>query len=460
VTTEAELWAPDDAVVDAGPRPPERPRDVEAERVLVATAIMQPAAIDELGAEGFDPADITTDWLRWTWWAVEELRTHFRDGELKHLAVHRQLETWHADGRMPTRVPDADQLMELCNQAHYGNANWYATRVAKKAVAARVVALGYDAILKGSSPAFDEDTDVASLQTDLDGAVRPTDDDSLAPIGDLLLDSIERATTPPTNNDRVPTGFIDLDSLLSGGWAPGQLVVIGARPAMGKSTLAADFARGAAIRNKIPTLFESLEMSKDELSDRVLSAEARIAHHHLKQGIATDDDMKRAARRAPDIAAAPLWINDAALLSLPILRGRVRNLVRTKGLRLVIVDYLQLMQAPRAENRQQAVAEISRNLKLIAKDFGVTVIVLCQLNRGPEQRTEKKPQVSDLRESGAIEQDADIVVLLHREDAYDKESPRAGEADLIVGKHRGGPTATITAAFQGHYSRFCDMAVS
>ncbi|MFF2383691.1 replicative DNA helicase [Streptomyces sp. NPDC058108] len=458
MTTDTDLWIADEAVADDGPRPPERPRDVEAERVLVATAIMQPNAIDELGAEGFDPADITTDWLRWSWFAVEELRTGFRDGELKHLAVHRQLEAWHADGRMPSRVPAADQLMELCNEAHYGNAAWYAARVAKKAVAARVVALGYDAILKGASPAFDEDADVASIQADLDGAVRPTDDSNLAVIGDLLLDSIERATTPPTNEDRIPTGFIDLDSLFCGGFAPGQLVVVGARPAMGKSTIAQDFARAAAIRNKIPTLFESLEMSQGELSDRILSAEARIAHHHLKQGIATDDDMKRAARRAPDIAAAPLWINDAALLSLPILRGRVRNLVRTQGLRLVIVDYLQLMQAPRTENRQQAVAEISRNLKLIAKDFGITVVVLCQLNRGPEQRTEKKPMVSDLRESGAIEQDADIVILLHREDAYEKESPRAGEADLIVGKHRGGPTATITTAFQGHYSRFVDMA--
>jgi replicative DNA helicase len=460
VTTEADLWIAEEAVADAGPRPPSRPCDLEAERILVATAIMQPAVIDDLGAEGFDPADITTDWLRWTWWAVEELRTAFRDGELKHLAVHRQLETWHADGSMPTRVPPADQLMELCNEAHYGNASWYATRVAKKAVAARIVALGYDAILKGSSPAFDEDADVASIQADLDGAVRPVDEENLALIGELLGGSIDRATTPPSIEDRIPTGFIDLDSLLAGGWAPGQLVVIGARPAMGKSTVALDFARAAAIRNAIPTLFESLEMGKDELSDRTLSAEARIALHHLKQGMATDEDMLRAARRAPDIAAAPLWINDGALLSLPTLRARIRNLVRTKGLRLVIVDYLQLMQAPRAENRQQAVAEISRNLKLIAKDFGIAVIVLCQLNRGPEQRTEKRPMVSDLRESGAIEQDADIVILLHREDAYEREHPRAGEADLIVGKHRGGPTATITTAFQGHYSRFVDMAQS
>ncbi|MGQ3551743.1 replicative DNA helicase [Streptomyces rochei] len=458
MTTDTELWAPDEAVADAGPRPPERPRDVEAERILAATAMMQPSIVDELGADGFDPADITTDAYRWTWWAVEELQGQFRDGELKHLAVHRQLETWHAEGRMPTRPPSVAEFLDLYQQAHPGAAAWYAKRIEKKAIAARLVALGYDAMLKGASPAFDEDADVAAVQADLDGVVRTADDADMAPIGDLLLDSLERATTPPTNEQRIPTGFMDLDALLSGGWAPGQLVVVGARPAMGKSTVAADFARGAAIKNKIPTLFESLEMGKDELSDRILCAEARIPLHHLKQGIVSDVDMARAARHAPEIAAAPLWINDAATLSLPMLRGRIRNLVRTQGLRMVIVDYLQLMQAPRAESRQQAVAEISRNLKLIAKDFGITVIVLCQLNRGPEQRQEKKPLVSDLRESGAIEQDADIVILLHREDAYDKESPRAGEADLIVGKHRNGPTATMTVAAQLHFARMVDMA--
>lgn len=305
MTTDTELWAPDEAAVDTGLQPPERPRDVDAERILVATAMQQPNVVDELGAEGFDPADITTDVYRWIWWAVEELRSAFQDGELRHLAVHRQLETWHADGRMPARVPTPEQLMDLYLAAHPGTAAWHAERITKKAVAARIVALGYDAIIKGSSPAFDENTDVADIQSSLDGAIRPADDDNLAAIGDLLLDSLERAVTPPTYEDRVPTGFNDVDSLLGGGFAPGQLVVIGARPAMGKSTVAADFARAAAIRYKIPTLFESLEMSGQELSDRILSAEARIAHHHLKQGAATDDDMVRAARRAPAIAEAP-----------------------------------------------------------------------------------------------------------------------------------------------------------
>lgn len=149
MTTDTEMWAPGETV--AAPALPDRPRDVDAERVLVATAMQQPNVVDELGADGFDPADITTDAYRWIWWAVEELQGAFRDGELKHLAVHRQLETWHADGRMPTRPPAAEQLLDLYSQAHPGAATWYANRISKKAVAARMVALGYDAVLKGSS---------------------------------------------------------------------------------------------------------------------------------------------------------------------------------------------------------------------------------------------------------------------------------------------------------------------
>lgn len=450
----AELW---DTPLDGQPGPASRPADLDAERIVAASVMARPELIDEMAAE-FDPADITTDWYRWVWHAVDEIRQTLTNGEIRWQAIHRQLAAWKASGYLPIPCPNEMQLADLYNFAAPGSAPWHADKVTKAAIAARVVAHGHNAILRGRSAAFDPDADVAAIQTELDGVVRTNDQAELSLIGDLLGDSLVRAVTEPTAEDRIPTGFIDLDSLFCGGFAPGQLVVVGARPAMGKSTLAQDFARAAAIENKIPTLIESLEMSKAELSDRILCAEARIAHHHLKQGIATDVDMARAARRAPDIAAAPLYINDTPGLSMPMLRGRVRHLVRTVGLRLVIVDYLQLMQVAKAENRQQAVADLSRALKLLAKEFNITVVILCQLNRGPEQRTEKKPQVSDLRESGAIEQDADIVILLHREDAYEKESPRAGEADLIVGKYRGGPTATITTAFQGHFCRFVDMA--
>ncbi|MER6778424.1 MULTISPECIES: replicative DNA helicase [unclassified Streptomyces] len=432
--------------------------DIDAEKVLAATAMARPDVVDELAMQGFDPADFTRDQYRWVWYAVEELRASFKGGEIRYIAVDRQLQAWKADGRIPTVPLNQDQLTELYAHAQHGSADWYAARITEKAVARRLAAVGVDAELRARSATFNPDEDVAVIQAALDGVVRTSTEDETRLVGTLLEDVLTEATTPPTNDNRIPTGFTDLDSLLAGGLAPGQLIVVGARPAMGKTTAALGFARAAAIQHGISTLFESLEMSANELGRSIVSAEARVALHHMKLGIATDDDIQRIARRTPDIAAAPLYINDGATLSVPMLRARVRNLVRTAGLRLVIVDYLQLMQAPKAESRQVAVSEMSRQLKLLAKEFQITVVVLAQLNRGPEQRQEKVPQVSDLRESGSIEQDADIVVLLHRPDAYEKESPRAGEADFIVGKHRGGPTATITTAFQGHYARFVDMA--
>ncbi|WP_433890851.1 replicative DNA helicase [Streptomyces sp. CA-111067] len=227
------------------------------------------------------------------------------------------------------------------------------------------------------------------------------------------------------------------------------------------STLALDFARTCSIAHKMPSVIFSLEMGRNEIAMRLLSAEARVALHHMRSGTMTDDDWTKVARRMSDVTEAPLYIDDSPNLSMMEIRAKCRRLKQRNDLRLVVIDYLQLMQSGgsrRPESRQQEVSDMSRNLKLLAKELEVPVIALSQLNRGPEQRTDKKPMVSDLRESGSIEQDADMVILLHREDAYEKESPRAGEADLIVAKHRNGPTATITVAFQGHYSRFVDMA--
>jgi replicative DNA helicase len=229
------------------------------------------------------------------------------------------------------------------------------------------------------------------------------------------------------------------------------------------STLALDFARTCSIKHSMPSVIFSLEMGRNEIAMRLLSAEARVALHHMRSGSMTDDDWTRLARRMPEVTAAPLYIDDSPNLTMMEIRAKCRRLKQRNDLRMVVIDYLQLMQSGnsrRPESRQQEVSEMSRNLKLLAKELEVPVIALSQLNRGPEQRTDKKPMVSDLRESGSIEQDADMVILLHREDAYEKESPRAGEADLIVAKHRNGPTATITVAFQGHYSRFVDMAVT
>jgi replicative DNA helicase len=225
------------------------------------------------------------------------------------------------------------------------------------------------------------------------------------------------------------------------------------------STLALDLARAASVRAGLTSVIFSLEMSRNEITMRLLSAEARVSLHSMRTGQMGEEDWARLARRMSEVVDAPMFIDDSPNMSMMEIRAKCRRLKQRHDLRLVIIDYLQLMSSPkRVENRQQEVSEMSRSLKLLAKELDVPVVAVAQLNRGPEQRTDKRPLLADLRESGSIEQDSDVVILLHREDAYEPESPRAGEADFIVAKHRNGPTATVTVAFQGHYSRFVDMA--
>ena len=225
------------------------------------------------------------------------------------------------------------------------------------------------------------------------------------------------------------------------------------------SALALDVCRSASIQHGLTSVLFSLEMSRNEITMRLLSAEARVPLQAMRTGQLGEDDWTRLARRMSEVVDAPLFIDDSPNMSMMEIRSKCRRLKQRNDLKLVVVDYLQLMSSPkRVENRQQEVSELSRSLKLLAKELNVPVVALAQLNRGPEMRTDKRPLLADLRESGSIEQDADVVILLHREDAYERESPRAGEADLIVAKHRNGPTTVVTVAFQGHYSRFVDMA--
>ncbi|HET8600876.1 MAG TPA: replicative DNA helicase [Segeticoccus sp.] len=227
------------------------------------------------------------------------------------------------------------------------------------------------------------------------------------------------------------------------------------------STLGLDIARAAAIKNHMATVVFSLEMSRTEITMRLLSAEAQIQLQHMRKGTMRDEDWTRLARTMGEVSDAPLFIDDSPNMSLMEIRAKCRRLKQRNNLKLVIIDYLQLMTSgKRVESRQQEVSEFSRALKLLAKELEVPVIAISQLNRGSEQRTDKRPQMSDLRESGSIEQDADMVILIHREAMYEKESAREGEADLIVAKHRNGPTDTIVVAFQGHYSRFTNMATN
>jgi replicative DNA helicase len=360
-----------------------------------------------------------------------------------------------------TRIGGAPYLLDLAGYVPTAaSAGYYAKLVAEKAILRRLVEAGTRIVQLGYGHTGDvDDTVDRAQQAIFDVTERRTSEDYIR-LEDLLqptLDEIESIGARDGDLHGVPTGFKDLDSLTNG-LHPGQLVIVAARPAIGKSTLGLDLARAASIKNSKASVIFSLEMSKHEITMRLLSAEARVSLQNMRTGRMTDDDWSRLARRMGEVANAPLFIDDSPNLTMMEIRAKARRLKQRQNLELIVVDYMQLMSSPKkTESRQQEVSEISRSMKLLAKELEVPVVAISQLNRGPEARTDKKPQLSDLRESGSLEQDADMVILLYREDAFEKESPRAGEADFIVAKHRNGPTGTITVAFQGHYSRFIDM---
>jgi len=343
------------------------------------------------------------------------------------------------------------------------NAGFYATIVAEKALLRRLVEAGTRVVQYGYAGA--EGAEVAEVvdraQAEIYDVVdrRATEDFvALEALLQPTMDEIDAIASNGGMSRGVPTGFTELDELTNGLHA-GQMVVIAARPGMGKSTLGLDFLRSCSIKNQLPSVIFSLEMSKSEIVMRLLSAEARIKLADMRSGRMSDDDWTKLARRMSEISEAPLYIDDSPNLTMMEIRAKARRLHQKAGLRLIVIDYLQLMTSgKKVESRQQEVSEFSRNMKLLAKELEVPVVAMSQLNRGPEQRTDKKPMLSDLRESGAIEQDADMVILLHRPDAFDRDDPRGGEADLIVAKHRNGPTKTVTVTNQLHMSRFANMA--
>lgn len=371
------------------------------------------------------------------------------------------------EARDLVRVGGAPYLHTLISSVPTAaNATYYSRAVVDTAVqrrlieaGLRIVQLGY----RGGDVIGKSMSDVATLaqQAVFEVTAREHAED-YAVLAEMLqptLGEIEANAGRDGKMNGVPTGFIDLDRLLNG-LSAGQFVIIAGRPGLGKSTASVDIARNVAIRAQQAAAIFSLEMSKVELIMRVLSAEARVPLHVLRSGQLSDDDWAKLAKCMGEISEAPLFVDDTPNMNLMQIRAKAQRLKQRHDLKLIVVDYLQLMSSPkRTESRQQEVAELSRGLKLLAKEVGVPVIGVCQLNRGPEQRTNKTPQLSDLRESGSLEQDADVVILLHRDDYYDKESARAGEADFIVAKHRNGPTDTITVAAQLHMSRFVDMAM-
>lgn len=359
-----------------------------------------------------------------------------------------------------TKIGGPAYLHELLGAApSAANAGWHAEIVKAKWRRRGLIGLGNRFVQMGhTTDDVDIDEVVDRAQQELYAAAQDTQADEQTNLDALeaIGEDLENPQIPG-----VPTGFADLDALTEG-LKPGDITIIAARSGMGKSTLCLDVHRHVSMRLEQHSLMFSLEMTRKDVMRRALSAEARISTQHLRYGGMTDQDWDAYKSHFVKLGSAPFHVVDDFGITLAQVRARARRMAEKHPLKLISVDYLQRLTTGqhRPEARQQEVTAISNGLKNLAGELNVPIIAVCQLSRAPEARKDKRPELSDLRESGSLEQDASLVIMPFREDYYEKESPRAGEADLLIRKNRYGPTCEITVAFQGHYSRFVDMAAT
>jgi replicative DNA helicase len=372
------------------------------------------------------------------------------------LTVRRELD--RVRGTSPAVDPMA--LFQMIEQVPVtANVGSYIADVRDASRRRDLIFAGTRLVSVGRHAGLDHEQRTAEVAKVLDRLADVEDTSTATAVADLIGPYVDRLEMR-ADETGVTTGWADLDTLLVR-LRPGQLVTVGARPGMGKSVFLINLAMHVALKLGQPVLFASLEMSREEVLARMVAHLARVPLNTLNARTLNEAEHLRVAKVAPMLSMAEhLILDDDPGIGLPRLRAALTRMRRAgHPAALLCVDYLQLMtSAKRAENRQQEVSALSRGLKLLAKDFDVPIVVGSQLNRDSERRLDKRPMLADLRESGSVEQDSDVVILLHRDDVYKPESPRAGEIDLIVAKHRQGPTATIAAVFQGHYSRIADMA--
>ena len=439
---------------DFGRQPP---HDNEAEQGVLGAMLLSPNTITDI-IEELIPDDFYRPAHQLIYRAILDLFSDNKD--VDPVIVAGRLDRNHD----LERVGGAPYLHTLISSVPTAaNARYYAEIVAEKAVLRRLVDAGTRVVQLGYEGTEGAEVDVVvdMAQQEVFAIAQRNVTEDYAILADILqptMDELDELSTHGGLARGIPTGFIDLDNLTNG-LHGGQMIIVAARPGVGKSTLALDFMRSCSIKHDKASVIFSLEMSKSEIVMRLLSAETEIRLSDMRAGRMSDEAWAKLANRVGQISEAPLFIDDSANLTMMEIRSKARRLKQKHDLQMIVVDYLQLMSSgKRVESRQQEVSEFSRQLKLLAKELDVPLVAISQLNRGPESRTDKRPQLADLRESGSLEQDADMVMLLYRPDSQDKDDERAGEADIILAKHRGGPIDTVQVAHQLHYSKFVDMA--
>jgi replicative DNA helicase len=443
-----------------GPRVP--PHDLDAERAVIGAMLVSETAVAH-AAERLSPEDFHSQVHRIIYGAM--MRLYARGEPIDQLTLTNELRGVGEFEKVGGRAY-VFQIVESVPTA--ANAGRYAEIVRGKALLRDIIDVGS----RIAEDAFREPEDVdealdAAEQLIYDVSNR-TLREHLAPVSELApgtLEMIQRLYEQEGEVTGVETGFDDLDRLTTG-FHKSDLVILAARPAMGKTALALNAIWHASGQKGMPVAIFSLEMSKEQLVQRLISQNTRIPAQALRSGNVRAEDWPKLVRGVAQVSRAPIWIDDTASVTLMEIRAKVRRLssqlnARGEGpLSLVVVDYLQLMagQSNRAENRQQEVSEISRGLKVLARDLDVPVLAVAQLSRAVEQRHDKRPLLSDLRDSGALEQDADMVMFLYRDEYYNPDSDDKGIAEIIVGKHRNGPTGKVQLAWMEQYTKFASLA--
>ena len=431
------------------------PHDIEAEQAVIGSMLTDSdavmAAVEKLRAESFyrednklifeaivnlynrsEPVDLVT--------VKDELSSmgNFEKvGGFEYLAI------------LPDKVPTT------------ANVQKYIDIVEEKATLRKLIKTANEIIELGYNPTEDVEDIMAGAEKKIFDIIQNKNQKSYTPIKDVLIESftkLEELYNQKSKITGVPTGFVDLDDKTAG-LHGSDLILIAARPAMGKTAFALNIAANAAIRSNTPVAIFNLEMSKDQLVNRILCIEAMVDSNKIMTGKLEEDDWSKLASVVGPISDSGIYIDDTPGISIMEIRTKCRKLKMEKNIGLVVIDYLQLVQGSnkRIGSREQEISEISRSLKILAKEINVPVIALSQLSRAVEQRPDHRPMLSDLRESGAIEQDADIVMFLYRDDYYNKESEKKDIAEVIIAKQRGGSTGTVELLWMGNYTKFVNL---
>ena len=431
------------------------PHDIEAEQAVLGSMLTDKdaviSAIEILQEEDFYRADnraiyeaITNLYNR-----AEPIDIITVKAELETLGKIEQIGGIEYLASLPDKVPTT------------ANATKYIKIVEEKSTLRNLIKTANEIIELGYDPTEDVSDIMEGAEKKIFNIIQNNDKQSCSPIKDILVDSftqLEELYNRKQHVTGVPSGFVDLD-YKTAGFHGSDLILIAARPAMGKSAFALNIATNAAVRANVPVVIFSLEMSKEQMTNRILCSEAMVDSNKVRTGKLEEDDWTKLAGTIGPLSDAEIYIDDTPGISVAEIRAKCRKLKIEKDIGMVVIDYLQLVQGSNKRNgsREQEISEISRSLKILAKELDVPVIALSQLSRAVEQRPDHRPMLSDLRESGAIEQDADIVMFLYRDDYYNQDSEKKNIAEVIIAKHRGGSLGTVELLWLGNYTKFVEV---